>query len=50
MQNWRKRISIDPAVLHGKACIRDTRVLVSVVIDNVALACLVTKSCEAIRL
>ena len=37
MQNWRKRISIDPAVLHGKACIRDTRVLVSVVIDNVAV-------------
>jgi uncharacterized protein (DUF433 family) len=37
MQNWRKRISIDPAVLHGKACIRDARVLVSVFIDNVAL-------------
>ena len=37
MQNWRQRISIDPAVLHGKACIRDTRVLVSVVIDNVAV-------------
>ena len=37
MQNWRKRITIDPAVLHGKACIRDTRVLVSVVIDNVAV-------------
>ena len=36
MQNWRQRISIDPAVLHGKACIRDTRVLVSVVIDNIA--------------
>lgn len=37
MENWRKRISIDPAVLHGKACIRDTRVLVSVVIDNIAV-------------
>jgi len=37
MDNWRKRISIDPAVLHGKACIRDTRVLVSVVIDNIAV-------------
>jgi uncharacterized protein (DUF433 family) len=37
MENWHNRISIDPAVLHGKACIRDTRILVSVVIDNIAV-------------
>jgi len=36
MQNWRQRISINPAVCHGRACIRGTRVMVSVVIDNVA--------------
>jgi uncharacterized protein (DUF433 family) len=34
--DWRERISVDPAVCHGKACIRGTRVLVSVVLDNLA--------------
>jgi uncharacterized protein (DUF433 family) len=36
MVNWRERISVNPAVCHGKACIRGTRILVSVVIDNIA--------------
>jgi len=36
MVNCRERISVNPAVCHGKACIRGTRVLVSVVIDNIA--------------
>ena len=36
MENWKERISVDPAVCHGKACIRGTRVMVSVVLDNVA--------------
>jgi uncharacterized protein (DUF433 family) len=34
--NWRDRISVDPAICHGKACIKGTRVMVSVVLDNVA--------------
>lgn len=34
--NWRERISVDPAVCHGKACIKGTRVMVSVVLDNLA--------------
>jgi uncharacterized protein (DUF433 family) len=34
--NWRDRISVDPAVCHGQACIKGTRVLVSVLLDNVA--------------
>ncbi|GEM_PF-2726066 len=24
---WKKRISVDPAICHGKACIKGTRVL-----------------------
>lgn len=36
MKDWRQRISVDPAICHGKACIRGTRILVSTVIDNVA--------------
>ena len=34
--NWRDRISVDPKVCHGKACIKGTRVMVSVVLDNLA--------------
>ncbi|WP_438008839.1 DUF433 domain-containing protein [Sorangium sp. So ce321] len=34
--SWHERIVTDPAVCHGKACIRGTRVMVSVVLDNLA--------------
>jgi len=34
MVNWRERITVDPSICHGKACIRGTRVMVSVVLDN----------------
>jgi uncharacterized protein (DUF433 family) len=34
--NWRERISINPKICHGKACIKGTRVMVSVILDNVA--------------
>ena len=34
--NWRNRISVDPLVCHGKACIKGTRVMVSIVLDNLA--------------
>jgi len=33
---WQERITVNPDVCHGKACIRGTRVMVSVVLDNVA--------------
>lgn len=34
--DWQERISVDPLVCHGKACIKGTRVMVSVVLDNLA--------------
>jgi len=34
--DWRDHITVDPDVCHGRACIRGTRVLVSVVLDNLA--------------
>lgn len=34
--NWRERITVDPLVCHGKACIKGTRIMVSVVLDNLA--------------
>jgi uncharacterized protein (DUF433 family) len=33
---WRDRIAVDPAICHGKACIKGTRIMVSVVLDNLA--------------
>lgn len=33
---WQERISINPLVCHGRACIRGTRVMVSVIVDNLA--------------
>ncbi len=34
--NWREYITVDPAVCHGVACIKGTRVMVSVILDNLA--------------
>ena len=34
--DWRDRIAVDPHVCHGQACIAGTRVLVTVVLDNLA--------------
>jgi uncharacterized protein (DUF433 family) len=33
---WRDHITSDPAVLHGKARIAGTRIMVSVILDNLA--------------
>ncbi len=34
--DWRERISINPMICHGKACIKGTRVMVSVILDNLS--------------
>ncbi|MGI9165973.1 MAG: DUF433 domain-containing protein [Pyrinomonadaceae bacterium] len=36
MRNWQKRIVVDPAICHGKPTMRGTRVMVSVILDNLA--------------
>ena len=33
---WEDYISVDPAICHGRACIRGTRIMVSVILDNLA--------------
>lgn len=33
---WQERISVDPNICHGTPCIRGTRVMVSVILDNLA--------------
>lgn len=35
--NWQDYISVDPLICHGKACIKGTRIMVSVVLDNLAV-------------
>lgn len=36
MENWKERVTVKAAVCHGKACIRGTRIMVSVILDNIA--------------
>jgi uncharacterized protein (DUF433 family) len=33
---WQDYITVDPTVCHGRACMRGTRIMVSVVLDNLA--------------
>jgi uncharacterized protein (DUF433 family) len=34
--SWKDRISVDPNICHGKVCIKGTRIMVSVILDNLA--------------
>jgi len=34
--NWKTRVTSDAAICHGKACIKGTRIMVSVILDNLA--------------
>jgi len=34
--DWQNYITVDPNVCHGQACLKGTRVMASVVLDNLA--------------
>jgi len=34
--NWQDYIVVDPTICDGKACIKGTRIMVSVILDNLA--------------
>lgn len=36
MSDWKERVTVNAQVCHGKACIKGTRIMVSVVLDNLA--------------
>lgn len=36
MTDWREYITVDPDICHGQACIKGTRIMASVVLDNLA--------------
>jgi uncharacterized protein (DUF433 family) len=35
--DWRERISSDPNICHGKVCIAGTRIMVSIILDNLGV-------------
>lgn len=34
--NWREHLTSDLEICHGKVCVKGTRIMVSVIIDNIA--------------
>jgi uncharacterized protein (DUF433 family) len=34
--DWQSYIVVDPTICHGKACFKGTRIMVSVILDNLA--------------
>lgn len=36
MNNWQEHISTNPNICHGKPCVTGTRIMVSVILDNLA--------------
>ena len=36
MKDWVDRITADPNICHGKSCVRGTRIMVAVILDNLA--------------
>lgn len=35
--HWQEYINVDPAICHGRACVKGTRIMVSVILDNLAV-------------
>lgn len=36
MTDWKKLIGVDQNICHGKPCVKGTRIMVSVILDNLA--------------
>ena len=45
--DWHDYISVDPNVCHGQACIAGTRVMVTVILDNLAAGLTVEEIIES---
>ncbi len=45
--DWRKYITVDPNICHGQACFTGTRIMVSVVLDNLAASASVDEILES---
>jgi uncharacterized protein (DUF433 family) len=36
MNDWKERISVKPDICHGKPCVKGMRIMVAVILDNLA--------------
>lgn len=45
--DWREYITVEPEICHGQACMKETRILVSVVLDNLAAGLKVNEIIES---
>ena len=45
--DWREYISVDPQICHGQACIAGTRVMATVILDNLAAGLTVEEITES---
>ena len=45
--SWHEYISVDPGICHGQACISGTRVMVTVILDNLAAGLTVEQIMES---
>ncbi len=45
--NWHEYISVDPNVCHGQTCVTGTRVMASVILDNLAAGSTVEQIVES---
>lgn len=36
MTDWKQRIVVNPDICHGQPCVKGTRIMVSVILDNLA--------------
>jgi len=45
--DWKEYIVTDPKIMHGKACIKGTRIPVTVVLDNLAAGLTAEKIIES---
>ena len=45
--SWHEHISVDPSVCHGQPCIAGTRVMVAVILDNLAAGLTVDEILES---
>ena len=45
--DWQQYISVDPNICHGQACIAGTRVMVTVILDNLAAGLTVEEIAES---
>ncbi len=34
--DWKERITVDPFICHGKVCIKGTRIMISIILDNLS--------------